>query len=609
MDGPKVAKKRKLTDKTIPNVILQNPDFAQDSRMYQDLLEMERKLDWTMMRKRVEIQDALARNPTTTRTLRLFLSHTVSGQHWQTGGDITANFETGEGIPAWAFKIEGRLLELPTQRTRDKIPPRKFSTMIKRMVIELDRDPNLYPEGNIMEAPGHHNPALDGFSVRRTGDAPTNLRVVMYLEHFPEQFKVVGDLGAVLAIKEDSRIGVIQALWNYIKIQGLQDKADRRMVRADDRLRPIFGGDNIAFQKLPEVVNRYLAAPEPIVLHYTIDPTIPPPERHSIWDVEIKMEDLSLKSRMAVTIHQSKESAQALAKMDEEIALLAQSLHNSHLKRTFLQSFSSDPAQFIQTWLESQSRDLESVLGSGPSEGMTVRQEELKRSEFFRLPWVEEASRTRADSLHIFDPFFVIGRGDSRGHAPRLQRHAMRHYADQTTFTQWAGEVISSRDKTTLSEEFQGLEKDIELRREGANKLLVASEAYQHALSKKKKNDGLEDADKLLPVDTLGIVMVVHGEEFGDDSAFGTSLVKLGRAHCKVATLQEAYALTLNDTFLASLGKFIEEIKEYDTQRKKLDSRRLSYDAAAAKFDKLKSGKKEKEKREAEEEMEKARQR
>jgi len=73
-----------------------------------------------------------------------------------------------------------------------------------------------------------------------------------------------------------------------------------------------------------------------------------------------------------------------------QIALHAQSLHNSHLKRTFLQSFARDPAQFIQTWLESQSRDLESILGSGPSEGATIRQEELKRSEFFRLPWVEE---------------------------------------------------------------------------------------------------------------------------------------------------------------------------------------------------------------------------
>jgi len=29
--------------------------------MYQDLLEMERKLDWMMMRKKVEIEDALAR--------------------------------------------------------------------------------------------------------------------------------------------------------------------------------------------------------------------------------------------------------------------------------------------------------------------------------------------------------------------------------------------------------------------------------------------------------------------------------------------------------------------------------------------------------------------
>jgi SWI/SNF-related matrix-associated actin-dependent regulator of chromatin subfamily D len=61
------------------------------------------------------------------------------------------------------------------------------------------------------------------------------------------------------------------------------------------------------------------------------------------------------------------------------------------VKKVFLESFAKDPAKFIQTWLESQSRDLESILGSGPTEGLTVRQEELRRSEFFQLPWVEEA--------------------------------------------------------------------------------------------------------------------------------------------------------------------------------------------------------------------------
>jgi len=364
--------------------------------MYQDLLAMERKLDWTMMRKKAEIQDALVRTPTTTRTLRLFMSHTVSGQSWQTTPDLNdaPNFETGEGIPAWALKIEGRLLELPNQRAKDKATARKFSTFIKRMVVELDRDATLYPDGNIVEWPratGQHNPPLDGFTIRRKGDAPTKVRLIMYLEHYPEQFRVIPELGNILGIKEESRIGVIQALWNYIKIQGLQDKVDRRLVRADEKLRPIFNGESILFQKLPELVNRCLAAPDPIILHYMINPTIPAPERPMAWDVEVKTEDVGLKGKMAVMVQANKESVQNLTKIDEEIATLAQSLHNSHLKRTFLQSFARDPAQFIQTWLESQSRDLETVLGSGPTDGLTIRQEELKRSEFFRLPWVEEA--------------------------------------------------------------------------------------------------------------------------------------------------------------------------------------------------------------------------
>lgn len=50
--------------------------------------------------------------------------------------------------------------------------------------------------------------------------------------------------------------------------------------------------------------------------------------------------------------------------------------------------------------------------------------------------------------------------------------------------------------------------------------------------------------------------------------------MKLGRAHCKVATLQEAYALTLKDTFMGSMDQFKEDFKEYETLRKKLDSKK-----------------------------------
>ncbi|KAF5329774.1 hypothetical protein D9619_009134 [Psilocybe cf. subviscida] len=174
---------------------------------------------------------------------------------------------------------------------------------------------------------------------------------------------------------------------------------------------------------------------------------------------------------------------------------------------------------------------------------------------------------------------------------------------------QWAGEVISSRDKPTVNEEFKELEKDIELREKGVQRLLVASSTYQHYLSKKKTNEALPDEEKTLPMDALGVVMIVHGEEFPKESEFGSALVQLGRAHCKIASMQEEYAVAVKDTFLASMDRFKEDIKEYELIKKKVENRRVIAETATAKFEKLQNGKKEKEKREAEDEMERAKQR
>lgn len=395
------AKKRKLTDKNLPISFLRSEEFSDDSQMYRQLLDMERRLDWTITRKRVEVQDALQRITPTIRTLRIFLSHTVSGQTWQQ--PVTASVgegeagkvehDSGDGIPAWQLRIDGRLLEPPNQRSKDRNPPRKFSTLIKQMVVELDRDAALYPDGNIVEwVRSPNQPQLDGFTIRRKGDTPTKVRVLLYLDQQPEQYKIHPDLGNLLGVREESRTGVVQALWNYIKVQGLQDKVDRRMVRADTHLLPIFRSETVLFQHLPELVNRYLAPPDPIILHYTVNPAVPPAEKPGAWDVDVKLEDTVLKSRMAQAVAQmTNESARDLVKLDDEIAVHVQSLNNSHIKRTFMRSFADDPQNFIQTWIASQSRDLESALGSGPSEGATVRQEDLRRSEYFQLPWVEEA--------------------------------------------------------------------------------------------------------------------------------------------------------------------------------------------------------------------------
>ena len=110
-----------------------------------------------------------------------------------------------------------------------------------------------------------------------------------------------------------------------------------------------------------------------------------------------------------------------------KIALHVQSLHNSHLKRTFLESFANDPVKLIHTWLESQSRDLESILGSGPSEGATIRTEELKRTEFFRLPWVEEGncSYDLVAVVELTTCCFLLSCCSTRRYAPGCERNAI----------------------------------------------------------------------------------------------------------------------------------------------------------------------------------------
>lgn len=52
-------------------------------------------------------------------------------------------------------------------------------------------------------------------------------------------------------------------------------------------------------------------------------------------------------------------------------------------------------------------------------------------------------------------------------------------------------------------------------------RLHVASEEYHYSLSKKKVSEAVDTEEKLLSIDALGVVMIQHGEEFGDESAFG----------------------------------------------------------------------------------------
>ena len=67
-------------------------------------------------------------------------------------------------------------------------------------------------------------------------------------------------LSMVVGTKAIPRTEVVKKLWVYIKKHGLQDNKNRRMINADDNLKPIFGGKKqVSMFEMTKYVSKHLS--------------------------------------------------------------------------------------------------------------------------------------------------------------------------------------------------------------------------------------------------------------------------------------------------------------------------------------------------------------
>jgi chromatin remodeling complex protein RSC6 len=65
-------------------------------------------------------------------------------------------------------------------------------------------------------------------------------------------------LAAVVGEQPMPRTEVTSKVWAYIKKNGLQDQKNRRAINADDKLRPIFGKNQVTMFEMTSLVNKHL---------------------------------------------------------------------------------------------------------------------------------------------------------------------------------------------------------------------------------------------------------------------------------------------------------------------------------------------------------------
>ncbi|MGI9140150.1 MAG: SWIB/MDM2 domain-containing protein [Gemmatimonadaceae bacterium] len=77
---------------------------------------------------------------------------------------------------------------------------------------------------------------------------------------FMKPMQPSGSLSAVVGSSPLPRTEVTKKLWAYIKRKGLQDSKNRRMINADDALRPVFGGKRqVSMFEMTKLVNKHLS--------------------------------------------------------------------------------------------------------------------------------------------------------------------------------------------------------------------------------------------------------------------------------------------------------------------------------------------------------------
>uniref|UniRef100_A0A8C6ULF1 SWI/SNF related, matrix associated, actin dependent regulator of chromatin, subfamily d, member 3b n=1 Tax=Neogobius melanostomus TaxID=47308 RepID=A0A8C6ULF1_9GOBI len=320
------AKRRKMADKILPQRIR---ELVPESQAYMDLLAFERKLDQTIMRKRVDIQEALKR---------------------------------------------------PMKPGKQK---KKFSSFFKSLVIELDKD--LYgPDNHLVE--WHRTPTTqetDGFQVKRPGDVSVRCTLLLMLDYQPPQFKLDPRLARLLGIHTQTRSCIIQALWQYVKTNKLQDSHDKEYINCDKYFQQIFDCPRLKFSEIPQRLTNLLLPPDPIVINHVISVDPNDQKKTACYDIDVEVED-PLKSQMSSFLL-STANQQEIASLDNKIHETIESINQLKIQRDFMLSFSRDPKGYIQDWLKSQSRDLKLMTD------VVGNPEEERRAAFYHEPWSQEA--------------------------------------------------------------------------------------------------------------------------------------------------------------------------------------------------------------------------
>merc|ERR1711953_633215 len=156
---------------------------------------------------------------------------------------------------------------------------------------------------------------------------------------------------------------------------------------------------------------------------------------------------------------------------------------------------------------------------------------------------------------------------------------------------QFTEEKLGRTERTEYEAEFQQLEKKTDLTKSYTEKIknntaavIIPNPTVRAELllydNIPAKQLGLK-REMMTNHEYLGNDMIEAGNEFGPDTQYGSSLIRVGQAEKRLGELEKEYIKTSNEGLIVPLQSFLDgEMKNVTKDRKVLENKRLDLDAS-----------------------------
>lgn len=350
---------------------------VQNSKIYDRLLQLEKSIDEKMYKTRLDIQENLMKP--TPKVKALLRTHLYS--YFIKENKEESNMEGDENEYTWVLRIQGKIM--PVLQSQPGGFYRKFSYFFNKVQFKFDSE-NI-EEFKEIEWLRANNSDVDGFEIKRSckNFDKIKIKILFYVNSYIQEFKVSDELSEIIGIKQETRPRILYHLWQYIKINSLQDIENPNLIINNKELQHLFGCDRMDITSLTSRLVHHIKQPDPIEIEFTIQPVMDWKDSQKLYDIIVNIDDphfldistfLSNIDNESVLFPKSlffmkndniqkNDKAQQtntekfynkIQEYDRNANDLIEKLKKHKYKYDFYESFSNDPIKFINNFLIQQ---------------------------------------------------------------------------------------------------------------------------------------------------------------------------------------------------------------------------------------------------------------